>query len=158
MSISRMQQEFIRQYLANPKRDAKAAAIAAGYSVPSAAAHACRMLKTPQIKQAIDEREASYRRKLDAAAERAYIDEAMVVSGILKEIRDAKAAGVGAWQAQIVLRGYELLGKSLGMFKDQVEVGMDQKIIDALMAGRQRAAGLGSNEEEEKSEEDQKPN
>jgi hypothetical protein len=155
-----MQQEFIRQYLADPRRDAKRAAIAAGYSVPCAAAHACRMLKSIPIRQAIEEREASYRRKLDAQAEKAYIDERMVVAGILKEIADAKASGQGAWQSATILRAYELLGKYLGMFKDQVEIGLDAAIISQLEQGRRRAAGLIEPEEEEEEKKDgaDKPN
>ena len=145
--ITRMQQRLVDELLADPKRRQKQAAIRAGYKPSTAAQAACLILKKPEVKAAIDAREQAFRKKLDAAAEQAYIDEQMVVAGILKEIRDAKAAGVGAWQAQIILRGYELLGKYLGMFKDQVELGMDAQIVAALAAGRDRARGITGPEE-----------
>ena len=62
--------------------------------------------------------------------------------GIVESIETAKAAGIGAWQSQAILRGYELLGKYLGFFTDKVEVGADQKLIEQLLLGRKRATGL----------------
>ena|SRR6516225_6280129 len=63
-----------------------------------------------------------------------------------------KAAGQGAWQSATQLRGYELLGKYLGIFKDQVDVSADEKLIEQLHRGRLRAAGLLPKEEEESSD------
>jgi hypothetical protein len=149
-----MQQRFVEELLADPQRRQKQAAIRAGYSIVTAASCACNLLKKPEIKQAISEREQVVRQRLDAAAEKAYVDEALVVAGILNEIRSAKLAGQGAWQAATILRAYELLGKYLGMFKDQVEVGMDAQIVAALAAGRDRARGITEPEEEA----EEKPN
>jgi phage terminase small subunit len=160
--ITKLQQRFIDEYLSDPKRVASYAAERAGYSPKSAKFAGCRVLRKPEIQRAIDEREAAIRRKLDAAAEKAYVDEAMVVSGILKSIEDARAAGVGAWQMQAIQRGYELLGRHLGMFKDQVEIGLDEQIIAQLEQGRERARGIRNeedqNEEEKPAEETPKPN
>jgi phage terminase small subunit len=156
-----MQQRFIDELLTDPRRNGKEAALRAGYSEKSAKFAACRMLKKEEVKKALNEHEAAIRRKLDAAAEKAYVDEAMVVSGILKSIEDARAAGVGAWQMQAIQRGYEMLGRHLGMFKDQVEIGLDEQIIAQLKQGRERARGLGNEEEadEEKAEKGEpKPN
>ena len=63
----------------------------------------------------------------------------MVIAGILATIENAKKSGAGAWQATARLRGYELLGKHLGMFVDKVEVGLDEKLMERLIAGRRRA-------------------
>lgn len=78
----------------------------------------------------------------------------MVVAGILQSIEDSKKAGVGAWQMQAVQRGYELLGRYLGMFTDRLDVHGDDRLIEMLNRGRRRAAGIaGQDEEEENNEE-----
>jgi hypothetical protein len=39
-----------------------------------------------------------------------------------------------------VQRGYELLGKSIGLFRDRIDVdAIDDQIIERLHAGRERA-------------------
>jgi hypothetical protein len=52
--LTAMQEAFVANFIADP-RDAKAAAIMAGYSETSAAVTACRMLRNPPIMQAIVE-------------------------------------------------------------------------------------------------------
>ena len=52
-------------------------------------------------------------------------------------------------QIQAVQRGYELLGRYLGLFKNKIKVDSDEKLIAALQRGRLRAAGLLSATEEE---------
>ena len=47
-----------------------------------------------------------------------------------------------AWAFAAQLRGYELLGKYLGMWTERVDVSSDEKLIAALIAGRRRAQGL----------------
>jgi hypothetical protein len=39
----------------------------------------------------------------------------------------AASAGRGAWQSQTIQRGWELLGRYLGVFTDKVEVGAGQQ-------------------------------
>ena len=114
------------------------------------------------IQQAIARELGKHLAKLEVDAE-------MVLSGIVATIREAEGS-CGAWQAATRLKGYELLGKYLGIFTDKVEVGLDNKIIEQLEMGRRRAAGLmpppapdneDENEEESSSPEepkDQKPN
>jgi phage terminase small subunit len=147
MSISRMQQRFIEELLSDPKRNQKQAAIRAGYEPGSAGPAACRLLQKDEVKRAISEREQVIRKKLGKAAEKAFVTEAQVISGIWKSIDDALASGVGAWQAQTVQRGYEMLGRHLGMFTDKLELSQDEKIVAALTAGRERARGIGNEEE-----------
>ena len=59
------------------------------------------------------------------------------------------------------MRGYELLGRYLGLFHDRVEVDLDTEIMARLEEGRRRAAGLTKNDEEEAEEQppdEPKPN
>lgn len=154
--ISKMQQRFVAEYLAdpNPKRNAKAAALRAGYSKSSAGPHSCRMLQDPEIQGLINKELTRHLEKLD-------VDAQMVLKGILDAIDDAKHSGRGAWQSATIVRGYELLGRYLGLFHDRVEVDLDTEIMARLEEGRRRAAGLTKNDEEEAEEQppdEPKPN
>jgi phage terminase small subunit len=139
-TLSPLQQRFIAEYLSDEKRNATAAAARAGYSDKSAKFIACHLLKNPEVQREIERRLKGIMEKLDVDAE-------MVVQGILETIESAKGAGQGAWQSAAVLRGYELLGRHLGMFKDKVDVRSDEQLIAALHAGRRRAAGIVDDEE-----------
>ena len=77
--ITRMQQMFILEYLADPDRNATAAARRAGYRPIGARAHACRMLQNPEIQQRIQDTLTKHLERLDVDAE-------FVIRGILKTI------------------------------------------------------------------------
>jgi hypothetical protein len=115
------------------------------------------MLKDPEVRRPIDE-------QLAARVQRLEVHGDFVVIGILQTIEDAKNAGQGAWQAATIatiLRGYERLGRYLDPFTDRLEVNAHQQIMERLIAGRRRAAGLPEEEEAEDPEEigaDVKPN
>src|SRR6516162_5922673 len=66
-----MQQRFVAEYLAdpNPKRNAKAAALRAGYSKSSAGPHSCRMLQDPEIQELINKELTRHLEKLDVDAQ-----------------------------------------------------------------------------------------
>ena len=52
-------------------------------------------------------------------------------------------------EATTISKSYEMLGRFLGPFKEQLDPGFDQKRIERLEAGRKRAAGLLPKEKEE---------
>jgi hypothetical protein len=156
MSLTRRQQTFVLEYLADPERNGAASARRAGFKAKRAAITASELLHDPKIQTAIQDHLTNHLRRL-------HVDAEMVITGIVETIQKAKAAGSGAWQSATILRGYELLGRSLGMFHDKVDVNNDDEIIKRLMAGRRRAAGLPEEEEdgEEKQEDsadDPRPN
>jgi hypothetical protein len=151
--INRLQQRFIDEYLADSQKNAAAAARRAGYSPKVAKVVGSRILKKPEVQKSINDRLAAIRHNLGIAAEQVVINEQLVLSGLLRSIEDARAAGVGAWQMQAIQRGYEMLGRYLGMFKDQIEIGLDAQIIAQLESGRQRARELTEPEEEAPNEE-----
>lgn len=130
-----MQQLFILEYLADPRHSAKDAAIKAGYSKFHVKENAYHLLQNPEVQGQIERELNKHLRKLQVNAE-------MVISGIVNSIERAERAGDGAWQFQAVQRGYELLGKYLGLFTEKVEIGLDEKIMEQLAVGRARAAGL----------------
>jgi phage terminase small subunit len=131
--LSEKQEKFVDYYLEDPLQNASAAARKAGYSQRTAGQRASEMLANPYIRQVMEDRKRDIVKKVN-------LDPNYVVDGILKSIEEAKLAGIGAWQAQAIQRGFEMLGRYLGMFKDQVEVGLDEKLMLALAMGRKRAA------------------
>jgi phage terminase small subunit len=64
------QQAFIDAYLADPNRNARAAAIAAGYSKRSAHSTAYTLLRDPRVRRAIDRTERPHRRRYGLTAKR----------------------------------------------------------------------------------------
>jgi hypothetical protein len=133
---------FIAAFIADEKRDATAAAIKAGYSLKNVDRAADKLLHKQEVQDEIE-------RRLNPTPNDQVTPE-FVISGILHNIEVAKRAGSGAWQSQTILRGFELLGKRLGMWTERVEVDASDKMIAQLLAGRRRAAGLL--EEEKKGE------
>jgi hypothetical protein len=134
-TISDTQRRFIHEYLADPNRNGAAAAARAGYGQSSAKQTAYKLLHNAEILREMDRQMKMHLAKLEVDAE-------MVISGIVDTINEAKASGSGAWQMQAQQRGYELLGKYLGLFSERVESAADEKVIERLMRGRKRAAGL----------------
>lgn len=76
------------------------------------------------------------------------IDAQTVIADIVKSIEAAKCDGIGAWQMQGIQRGYELLGRYLGMFHEKIDVNADSAIMEQLARGRRYAAGITGEDEE----------
>ena len=105
------QQTFVNEYLID--LNATQAAIRAGYSKKTAGQIGDENLRKPQIAKAIQE-------SMSQRAGRAKISSELVVQGILRVIRRCEGDG-DAFDANQVLRGYELLGKHLGLFRSKSE-------------------------------------
>jgi hypothetical protein len=135
MALTHLQQRFVTEYLADLERNGAAAARRAGYKAYRSHTTASELLHNPEIKQAIEDRILRQVRTIEVNAE-------MVISGIVESIEKAKSVGNVAWAYAAQLRGYELLGKFLGMWTEKVDVSSDEKLIAALIAGRRRAQGL----------------
>lgn len=132
MPLTAKQAAFVREYLVD--LNATQAAIRAGYSRHTAGATSHENLKKPEIAAAI-EAEKGLR------AARTRIDMDTVLHGILAQIRiqekptdicNAKGVkigeGVTAPAGAVILKGYELLGRYLGLWNDKLShVGMDGK-------------------------------
>ena len=132
MALTKRRQLFVREYVADPKAGQAQAAIRAGFSEGRAKETACELMKDPQVKAAIEA-------KLNKRFEKIELTTNLVI-GELDEIRDAAIeAGAGAWQSAARLKVAELKGKYLGMFKDKVEIGLDEELIRRLEQGRKRA-------------------
>jgi len=107
------QKTFVDEYLID--LNATQAAIRAGYSKRTAGQIGDENLKKPQITKAIQD-------SMTQRAKQAKVSAEMVLQGILGLIRRCEGDGE-AFDATQVLRGYELLGKHLGLFGGKSEGG-----------------------------------
>ena len=139
-TLSLRQQRFVKELLADQARNATEAAIKAGYSAHSAKFQACSLMRNHAVQLAIQN-------ELRDICGELHVDATLVVRGILDSIQQVEAAGIGAWQLTARLRGWELLGRYLGMFHEKVDITADQMLMDQLMRGRLRAAGLEPEED-----------
>ncbi len=87
------------------------AAKQAGYAEKGAHVTACRLLKKPKI-------EAEITRQREIGAERAKIIPEEVINRIKRDIDGAREAG--NWTS--VMKGNDMLGRKLGMWKDSLEI------------------------------------
>lgn len=137
---------FVRFLLKNPDLSAKDAAIAAGYPPAKAAAAGYALMKHRDVQErirvetekrriALQERLANEAAELEEQKSRLKIDTDSVILGLIDTINIATAkkpvtyiTAKGEEKERYVLnlpaaiKGYELLGKHLGMFVERVDV------------------------------------
>ena len=123
------QRLFVSEYLID--LNATQAAIRAGYSKKTAGQIGDENLKKPQIATAIQE-------SMSERAERAEISSELVIQGLLRLIRRCEADGE-EFDASQAIRGYELLGKHLGLFGSKAE-GASGMVVN-VVTGVPRSSG-----------------
>ena len=118
--------------------NAKQAAVEAGYSDKSggASVSAARIMKDPAVQQYITELQAE-------AAERNNVTVDEVIENLRNSITTAKAAN----QHGPAVRATELLGKTVGMFKDhmvltELEETPDDDLIEKMAKGDEKKAAV----------------
>ncbi len=125
-TLTSKQRLFISEYLVD--RNATQAAIRAGYSAKTADRQGYRLLRNAEIRAAVES-------STQARTERLALSADYVLKGIRETILQARTAA----QYGSALRGYELLGKHLGMFKEQAtDTGEDRldELIQAIHGDR----------------------
>ena len=123
------QRLFVSEYLID--LNATQAAIRAGYSKKTAGQIGDENLKKPQIATAIQE-------SMSERAERAEISSELVIQGLLRLIRRCEA-DCEEFDASQAIRGYELLGKHLGLFGSKAE-GASGMVVN-VVTGVPRSSG-----------------
>lgn len=123
---------FVAELLSDPERNATAAAKRAGYSENRAAITACELMKETKIKDAIAN-------KLTARAEKLDITTELQILKCEEVITRCTESGSGAWQESNCLKAIELQCRLAGLLSDKIEVGFDEKFIQVLQEGRERA-------------------
>lgn len=135
------QSAFVHEYLVD--LNATQAAIRAGYSAKTACEQASRLLADVKIAEAV-------KAAMDARAERTEITADYVLDGIkslverciqAEAVKDNQGNLTGEYkfEAASALRGYELLGKHLGLFPNKVDVSVKDEISAILESVRRRA-------------------
>lgn len=145
MTLTPKQRAFVDAYAGN----ATQAALAAGYSEKSARTLGPRILEHPAVVAAIQEREEQEKQA------RAEVIREEVAGKVADRIE------IQAWLTSIIrnqeldtgvegepipvsirdrLKACELLGKSIALFTDKVEVGLDTSFADTLKLARERSA------------------
>ncbi len=83
------------------------AAIRAGYGERNAARQACRLLRVPDVAEKV-------RNAIEARAGKLEVEAEDVIRGVLALVR--KCETTDHWSPAVALKGYEMLGKHIGMF------------------------------------------
>ena len=123
------QRLFVSEYLID--LNATQAAIRAGYSKKTAGQIGDENLRKPQIAAVIQE-------SMSQRAERTEINSELVIQGLLRLIRRCEADGE-TFDASQAIRGYELLGKHLGLFGSKAE-GAGGLVVN-VVTGVPRSSG-----------------
>lgn len=141
MALTPKQQAFIREYLVD--MNATRAARTAGYSEKTAEQQGYQLLQLPLVKEALQ-------KAMDARAERTELTADFVLNGI-RELVDrclqaqavlndeGEPVGEYRFEAATALRGYELLGKHLGLFPNKVDVQVKDELTAIIESARRRA-------------------
>lgn len=109
MSLTPKQQRFVQEYLID--LNGSAAAVRAGYSQNSAKEIAVENLTKPPIREAIDKALALRADRTETTAD-----------FVIQELRKIACAEVEKYTGGDKLKALELLGKHLGMFKEQLQL------------------------------------
>jgi phage terminase small subunit len=121
--------------------------VQAGYSPNGADEAAYKLIRVAQVRTRISaiQRQITQKTIQNTALDRAWVlaslkenaDRAMQAEPVL----DSKGRPTGEyqWNGNVANRALELIGKELGMFKEQIEVADVTKRLEALQQGRERA-------------------
>ncbi len=127
-SLTAKQARFVEEYLID--LNATQAAIRAGYSEATARSIGAENLTKPDILEAIIEAKAKRSERTEITQDyvlkniKKIVDRCMQAEAVEKayvQTQDGDFAQIYAFKEQGALKGLELLGKHLGMFKEKVE-------------------------------------
>lgn len=128
---------FVEAYLADPDMVGANAVLAAGYKVRAGSDNHYKMahelMKHPLVKAEIESRLSDRREKAELTAD-------YVLSKLVKIVEDTETGN-----PQAALRGLELLGRHLGLYKDRQEIsGPDGEAIQMEQKVNERATDFTS--------------
>lgn len=110
---------FIEYYLADPQLNASLAVLKAGYKTNNPNRVATDLLRHPLVQKTIQEKQAKRFEKFSVTQD-------YVLQKLVRIIEDTESGN-----PQAALRGLELLGKHLGLYRDRTEIsGPDGKAIE----------------------------
>ncbi|MCH9053840.1 MAG: terminase small subunit [Proteobacteria bacterium] len=115
--LNDQQKTFCREYVADIKRNARRAAIRAGYAEKGARTVGPRLLKDPRIQEFIAKLDAERIDKIDASEDQ-----------IVRMLLNGHDRAVAAGHSAAVAKFCELLGKRLGMFKENININEPEEL------------------------------
>lgn len=129
---------FIEYYLADPSLNASNAVLKAGYKSTNPNRLATDLLRHPLVMKTLQEKQAKRFEKFSVTQD--------YVLGKLKKIVESCEEG----NPNAALRGLELLGKHLGLYRDRTEISgpdghaieMEQRVAEDVSDFRSRIAGI----------------
>ena len=127
LKLNKRQKAFIDDYLQH--HSARHAAISLGCAEKNASTQGMRMIRKAHIKAAIDA-------EMEILAERNNITTTYVLNGIRAIVEDEST------RRSDKLQGYEMLGKWLKMWRDQLDVNITHDLADRVAQARQRVTNL----------------
>ena len=139
MALTKMQRAFIVAYCENPKLGQADAARKAGCSIKRAKTTAYEWMRDPDVKLEIERQLAAKLGQIETRAKTGEVNRESLCQQCDDIIEECTRQGAGAWQMQSRLKAIELKAKLYGLLTEKVEVGMDEKLIELLEAGRKRA-------------------
>ena len=109
--LNDQQKTFCREYVADIKRNAKRAAVRAGYAEKGARTVGPRLLKNPRIQAFIAELDAERIEEIDASDDQ-----------IVRMLLNGHDRAVALGHSAAVAKFCELLGKRISMFKENLTI------------------------------------
>lgn len=134
-NLNAKQRIFAREYATD--HNATQAAIRAGYSAKTARTIGAQNLTKLDIREEVERLDSERMRRLNLSAD-------FVLENIVRLAEEAQERG----QFNAALRGYELLGKHLGLFTDKVEHSGKMRVKVSEMTDEQLAAEIAELEQE----------
>lgn len=128
------QEAFAREYLVD--LNATQAAIRAGYSAKTAHVAGVRLLKDVKVAHLLSELQANRSKRTEITADYVLetIRDTVERCRQSEPVKDREGHPTGEWRfdSNAVLKGCELLGKHLALFKDKVEISGEVDFKDIL--------------------------
>jgi len=139
MGLTKRQRSFVVIYCEDPKLGQTEAARKAGYSVNRAKQAGYDLMRHPDVKLEIERQLANKLGHIETQAKSKEVSRESLCQQCDEVIEQCTGAGPGAWQMQNRLKAIELKAKLYGLLSEEVELGLDDKLVELLESGRRRS-------------------
>jgi hypothetical protein len=139
MALTKKQQAFVAAYCDDPRLSQAEAARKAGFSIARAKITGHELMRNPEVKREIDRQLAGKLERIETQVKTGEVTRESLCGQLDAIVEECTSAGAGAWQMQNRVKAIELKAKLYGLLTEKVELGLDEKLIELLEAGRKRA-------------------
>lgn len=135
MALTKKRRLVLANYTSDPNCTLEAALIKSGYSAKRAKITAIEFGKDREFIAAIERKQTA---KLERLERRGELTDQEIIDNVRDIDAECLLQGPVAAYLQIRLKCQELLAKTLGMFVERVEFGLDAKLMERIDAARRR--------------------